>query len=149
MMIRPAMEGDAAELARLTSHLGYPASVGAIRMRLVRQLSRADDRVLVADAGGGALAGWIHGFRCQLLEADFRVEIGGLIVDEAHRRRGVGARLVQALEAWAREGGAVEMSVRCRVERKESHQFYEMLAYRPTKTQKVFRKRLDRTAEAG
>ena len=141
-IIRQAVESDAAELARLTSQLGYPVAEAAIRVRTARIFGTADHRLLVAEAPGGELAGWIHGFLCQLLESDFRVEIGGLIVDERWRRSGVGRRLVQAIEDWAVESRASELSVRCREERTESHRFYECLSFRHTKTQRVFRKHI-------
>ena len=141
--IRTARETDAAELARLTSQLGYPVSETTMQTRLVRVLGSVDDRLLVAENTSGGLAGWIHGFLGQLLEADYRVEIGGLIVDERHRRSGLGRRLVQAIEDWAVERGASELSVRCREARIESHQFYERLSFRHIKTQRVFRKRLN------
>jgi GNAT superfamily N-acetyltransferase len=145
-IIRQAVESDAAELARLTSQLGYPVSEAAIRVRMSRMLGTADACVLVAEGQGGELAGWIHGFLCQLLESGYRVEIGGLIVDERRRRSGIGRRLVQTVEAWAVERGAVELSVRCREERAESHKFYESLSFGHTKTQRVFRKRLSNAA---
>ena len=111
-----------------------------MRTRLARILGSADDHLLVAEGSGGELAGWIHGFVCQLLEADYRVEIGGLIVDERWRRSGLGRSLVQAIEAWALERGVTELSVRCREERAEAHKFYESLSFRHIKTQRVFRK---------
>jgi len=141
-LIRRAVISDAPELARLTSALGYPAAAEAISHRLRRLLASAGDCVFVVEAGDGRLAGWIHGFLCQLLESDHRVEIGGLLVDEPFRRLGVGRRLVGAIADWAQSQGAVELSVRCRVEREEAHRFYETLGFRTTKTQKVFRKRL-------
>jgi GNAT superfamily N-acetyltransferase len=137
---------DAAELARLTSQLGYRASKAAIRARLKRMIDSPDDCLLVAEDSSGELAGWIHGFLSQLLESDYRVEIGGLIVGERWRRSGIGRRLVQAVEDWAVERGALELSVRCREERAESHKFYESLLFRYTKTQRVFRKRLSNAA---
>jgi len=146
LAIREAVEEDAKELARLTSQLGYPVSEESIRMRTAWMLGRADDRLLVAEVSGGELGGWIHGFLCQLLESNFRVEIGGLIVDERRRRSGLGRRLVQAIEDWVLESGASELSVRCREERAESHKFYETLSFRHTKTQRVLRKRLSSTA---
>lgn len=145
-IIRRAVESDAAELARLTSQLGYPASEASMRTRLTRMLESSDDCLLVAEGPGGELAGWIHGFLCQLLESDYRVEIGGLLVDARFRRTGVGRRLVRAIENWAAERGAAELSVRCREERAEAHQFYESLSFQHTKTQRVFRKR---TANGG
>lgn len=145
-VIRQAVESDAAELARLTSQLGYPVSTASLLGRVSRISASADDRLLVAEVPGGELAGWVHGFLCQLLESDYRVEIGGLVVDERWRRSGIGRQLVQAIEDWAMESGARELSVRCREERTESHQFYESLSFRHTKTQRVFRKRLSDTA---
>jgi GNAT superfamily N-acetyltransferase len=144
--IRRATTSDAAELARLTTQLGYPASESAIRARLMRMINSPDDCLLVAADSTGKLAGWIHGFLSQLLESDYRVEIGGLLVDEAHRRNGIGRRLVKAIEDWAVERGAAEVSVRCREERSESHKFYESLLFKHTKTQRVFRKQTGNAA---
>jgi len=140
-VIRRAAASDAAELTRLTTQLGYPASEATIRARLMRLIDSPDDCLLVAEDSSGQLAGWIHGFLSQLLESDYRVEIGGLLVHEACRRNGIGRRLVRAVDDWAVERGAVELSVRCREERAESHKFYESLLFRHTKTQRVFRKR--------
>jgi GNAT superfamily N-acetyltransferase len=140
-IIRRAVEPDAAELARLTSQLGYPVSEASLRTRMARIFDSTDDSLLVAERPNGELAGWIHGFLCQLLESDYRVEIGGLIVDERCRRSGIGRGLVQAIEKWAAEHGATELSVHCREERAESHEFYESLSFRHIKTQRVFRKR--------
>lgn len=137
------MSSDAAALARLTAQLGYPVSEPAIAARLARMTARSDDCVLVAEDASGQLLGWIHGFVIQLLESEYRVEIGGLVVDAQCRRRGVGRELVSAVEDWARERGASEISVRCREERAESHLFYESLSFHHVKTQRVFRKQMD------
>jgi GNAT superfamily N-acetyltransferase len=136
------MESDANELARLTSQLGYSVSEASIRTRMGRMFDSNYNSLWVAERPDGKLAGWIHGFLCQLLESDYRVEIGGLIVDERCRRSGIGRRLVQVIEDWAAEQGATELSVRCREERAESHEFYESLSFRHIKSQRVFRKRL-------
>jgi GNAT superfamily N-acetyltransferase len=140
--IRLAAQSDAAELARLTSQLGYSVSEASLRTRMERIVDSNNDCLLVAERPDGKLVGWIHGFLCQLLESDYRVEIGGLIVDERCRRIGVGRQLVQAIENWAAEDGATELSVRCRDDRVESHKFYENLSFRHIKTQRVFRKPL-------
>ena len=145
-VIRCARESDAEELARLTAQLGYPVSEAAMRTRMTRVLGCAGNLLLVAECPKPHLVGWIHGYLCQLLESDYRVEIGGLIVDERHRRGGIGRVLVQAVENWALEEGATEVSLRCREERAEAHKFYECLSFQHIKTQRVFRKRLARGA---
>jgi GNAT superfamily N-acetyltransferase len=139
--IRPAVPADAAAIAGLSGQLGYPVSPVAVARRLERLLPRADQVVLVADAGG-LLAGWIHGAEQELVEADRRCEILGLVIDQRRRREGTGRRLVAAVEEWAVSRGLGEMSVRSNVTRAESHPFYEAIGYRRVKTQQVYRKRL-------
>jgi GNAT superfamily N-acetyltransferase len=140
--IRNAREQDCAELARLASQLGYPTSSDTMKLRLHRLLSGSNDVVFVAESAEGGLIGWIHGVLSQLLESDYRVEIGGLIVDEQFHRQGVGRDLVGKVESWAIERGAVQASVRCNTTRTGAHSFYESLGFDRAKTQSVFRKSL-------
>jgi len=142
LIIRRAVEADATKLVRLTAQSGYPASAAALRARLLRMMGSSKDCFLVVEDSGGGFAGWIHGFLSQLLESEYRVEIGGLLVDELRRRSGIGRRWVRAVEDWAVERSAIELSVRCRVERVEFHKFYEGLSFRQTKHQRVFRRRV-------
>jgi GNAT superfamily N-acetyltransferase len=140
--IRQAREQDCAELTRLASQLGYPASSDTTKLRLQRLLSSPNDVVLVAESAEGGLVGWIHGVLSQLLESDYRVEIGGLVVDERFHRKGVGRDLVGKVESWAIERGVVQASVRCNTTRAGAHSFYESLGFDRAKTQIVFRKPL-------
>jgi GNAT superfamily N-acetyltransferase len=141
-LIRKAEKQDCDEIARLASQLGYPVLGDVMRLRLQRLLASSTDVVFVADSPQGGLVGWIHGVRSQFLESDYRVEIGGLVVDERFHRQGVGRDLVHRIENWAVEHGVMYASVRCRTTRPEAHLFYEALKYKQTKTQIVFRKSL-------
>jgi len=78
--IRPARPTDAQALAALSSQLGYPVAVGSLTDRLDRLLGRADQVVMVACAGSDGVVGWIHGADEELLEAERRCEILGLVV---------------------------------------------------------------------
>jgi GNAT superfamily N-acetyltransferase len=142
--IRLARDEDSAEVARLAGQLGYPASGDAMRPRLERLLASSNDVVFVAALAEGGLVGWIHGVLSQFLESDYRVEIGGLVVDEWFYRKGVGRDLVERVESWALDRGAMQASVRCRTTRAEAHVFYERLGYGRAKTQIVFRKTLSK-----
>jgi GNAT superfamily N-acetyltransferase len=141
--IRHAQEQDCLGIARLTTQLGYPASEDEVRLRLQRLLASPNDMVFVAESPEGLLVGWVHGFLSQLLESDYRVEIGGLVVDENFQRQGIGRALISRIEQWAMERGVNQASVRCKTTRLEAHQFYENLGYSSTKTQITFRKRLN------
>jgi GNAT superfamily N-acetyltransferase len=133
---------DAPEVAKLSAQLGYPVTAETLAARLRRLLGRDDQVVLAAVDGDARVAGWIHGSEQDLLEAERRCEILGLVVDQRRRRGGLGRRLVAEVESWAASRGLREMSVRSNVARLESHPFYETLGYRRVKTQQVYRKRI-------
>ena len=117
-----------------------------IHARLLALLDAPDQVVLVATEAE-TVVGWIHGADQLLLEVGSRCEILGLVVSSGHRRAGIGQRLLTAVEAWTRERGLLEVSVRSNVLRESSHPFYEKHGYRRVKTQHAYRKTL-RTAEA-
>jgi GNAT superfamily N-acetyltransferase len=144
--IRPATVEDASAVAELSGQLGYPVPAEAVAARLARLIGRDDQVVLAAVDGAGQVAGWIHGAEEDLVEAERRCEILGLVVDQRRRRSGIGQRLVAEVEAWAVQRGLREMSVRTNLARLESHPFYQSQGYRRVKTQAVYRKRIGGTA---
>jgi len=141
--VRAARLGDAPAVARLSKTLGYPAEVRVVRERLRAVLGRDDQRVAVAVARRGRICGWLQAHASVAVESGPRVEIVGLVVSRAMRRRGVGRRLVAVAETWGREISAETVVVRSNSKRMESHAFYPALGYLPFKTQVVYRKRMD------
>ena len=141
-VIRPATVADAGRLASLGSELGYPVTADEMAGRLGDLLAREGDIVLVAEREPAEVVGWVHGFEQRLLESGRRCELLGLVVDARERGRGLGRRLVTAVEEWARARGLEQMAVRSNVTRAESHPFYERLGYARVKTQHAYRKRL-------
>ena len=141
--IRRAVEADAPAIAQLSATLGYGADSRVVARRLRAILRSNADLLLVAVVSPGAVAGWLQAHAAHIVESGFRVEITGLIVSPAQRRRGVGRALVNEAERWARSLAAESVVVRSNVRRVESHAFYPALGYTPTKTQNVYRKTLD------
>jgi len=105
--------------------------------------------VFVAELGGHDIVGWIHMMPRQLLYSPRLAEIGGLVVDAEHRRKGVGRALIDAAEEWAEEQGYSRIVVRSNAVRKEAHDFYPSLGYNSVKTQKVYRKELKANQPCG
>jgi len=140
--IRRMTPADAAVVAALTTQLGYPTGSAETAERISMLLERPDDHAaLVAEEDGRAI-GWVHVAIYTSLESGRVATIGGLIVGEGHRSTGIGAELLTAAEAWARDNGASRMVVRSRVTRERAHRFYEREGYRLLKTSHVFEKRL-------
>lgn len=139
--IRPALLPDAPEIARLSGELGYPSTPAAITGRLARMVEDPRYVVLVAvEPGAAGLLGWITAEERLSLETGALFEVTGLVVGMTARRRGVGARLVGACEAWAWQRGARRLRVRSNAAREESHAFYEALGFVRRKTQHAYEK---------
>jgi GNAT superfamily N-acetyltransferase len=138
--IRAASPEDAGRLAVLCGQLGYPASADEMQRRL--DPIRRDERhvVYVAQSPDGQVIGWIHAYVRPLLEEDVQAEVGGLVIDEAWRNRGIGQCLLHEAEQWARERGCWAVNVRSNVIRERAHRFYQRLGYSNVKTQLSFRK---------
>ena len=141
MVIRKAELDDVREITELTCQLGYPADVHVMHDRLERLLAREDQLVVVAFLEN-QVCGWLQAHACEALESGFRVEIAGLVVAEASRRRGIGRMLVDSAETWALEKGAKQLVVRSNTKRVESHAFYPALGFSASKTQAVYRKKI-------
>ena len=137
--VRPMRPEDAASVAVLTTQLGYASTEAEIGRRFDLLRDRLDTRLLVAEQDG-SVVGWIHVQAASLLECDARAEIWGLVVDESARGVGVGRRLVEAAEEWARERGLKSMALRSNQRRTAAQGFYQHLGYTITKTQNAFRK---------
>ncbi len=139
MIVRPACADDAEAIARLSAELGYAAAPEDTVSRLTALL--ADERQLVVVAeDDGNVVGWLQATAGLVLESGFRVEIVGLVVAAAARRRGVGRELVQRAETWAVGVGARVLVVRSNIARTESHRFYPALGFTAAKTQHVYRR---------
>jgi GNAT superfamily N-acetyltransferase len=140
--IRTPRTGDRSRMAELAGQLGYKATGADIEKRLAEMESSPDYAVFVAALPSGEIAGWVGVFVYRCVEADTRAEINGLVVDERMRSLGIGRRLVERAEEWARQKGCEMVGVRSNVIRERAHGFYERLGYEHFKTQKSFRKDL-------
>jgi GNAT superfamily N-acetyltransferase len=139
--VRRARAADRAELARLSTELGYPMSPAEAEGRLEEIANHPDHVLLVAESEGRA-AGWIQVSRSRVFESARQAEIAGLVVGEELRGRGIGRVLVEEAARWALENGCDALRVRTNVVRERARRFYEREGFAPVKTQSVLEKRL-------
>lgn len=140
--IREARAQDHARIAELAGQLMYASSANDITKRLEGMGESKEHAVFVARLAEEEIAGWIAVFVYRTVEADARAEVSGLIVDERYRSQGIGLRLLERAERWAREQGCRAIGLRSNVIRERAHAFYERQGYQHLKTQKSFRKDL-------
>src|SRR5882672_1560877 len=100
--VRPAEAADVDAIAFLCGQLGYPSTAEDIERRLAEAVDGPGAAVLVAASRQDVVIGWVHVRALHLLTRDACAEIGGLVVDEGRRGRGIGGRLMAAAEDWTR-----------------------------------------------
>lgn len=135
--MRRARPDDAEPIAVLMAQLGYNVPAPAITARLQRLGERRD--VFVA-TDGGRVVGWAALLIDEAFVEGFGAFLEGFVVDEAARSHGIGATLLEAVEARARERGCGEIRVQSNVLRERAHSFYERNGYTKVKAQYQLRK---------
>ena len=121
--IRPATVDDAGAIARLLDQLGYPAESDAIPARLGR-LTNERAAVFVA-LRNGTIVGLATVHILTLVNHVRDVAwLTALVVDESARGIGVGRRLVERVETFAREHDCEQLSVTTHERRPGAHAFY-------------------------
>ena len=130
--IRDAVMGDAQQMARLITELGYPTSVEAMSDRLSGILADRNYATLVAETNGGVI-GVAGASLDRYYEKDgIYSRLLVLAVAAPAQGRGTGRQLVEAIERWAAGNGAREMFVNSGLHRAEAHRFYERCGYART-----------------
>lgn len=142
--IRAMEESDSAVVNALSAQLGYPADAAATLARVRAVIASSSADAFVAEDADGRVIGWVHVFRvAPFVESGPAAELGGLVVDESARGRGVGRALVARAEAWVKERGLRELWVRSNVIRAEAHAFYRNLGFAVLKSQFKFQKEVE------
>ncbi|HEY4955661.1 MAG TPA: GNAT family N-acetyltransferase [Gemmatimonadaceae bacterium] len=121
--VRPAGEADMPAIAVLLTELGYPTEVDDVPARLAAYDS-PDYAVLLAESDGEAVALVGLHVLSSLHVARPACYITGLIVSGRARRQGVGRRLLDEAEAWARVHGCNRITVTSASHREGAHAFY-------------------------
>ncbi len=129
-------QADAEAVAALSAQLGYGATSTEVEKRFLA-LQNPEHGLFVAERETGVV-GWLHVYGVRLLETDGYAEIGGVVVDAAVQRQGVGRLLVQQAEVWTSARGFGELRLRSGLHRGEAHAFYERLGYELAKTSYMF-----------
>jgi GNAT superfamily N-acetyltransferase len=169
IQVRPARTEDASDLARGridvarhdleldsdASRLPHTDGLVAWFQRLLARPRPADRLWLVAEVGGQVVGDVLSYLEPPASDADrqlrsdlarTRLWVDALGVQAAHRRRGVGRRLLQEVERWARDRGAQRAVLTSRARGPRSVPFYQPgMGYRRRSV--VFVKRLDRACD--
>jgi aminoglycoside 6'-N-acetyltransferase I len=140
-MIRPYTSDDYIEWRRMRTTL-WPEQTEA---DMVAWLLRHDAAVFVAEGTPGHLCGFIEvGERscadgCETSPVAY---VEGWYVDDGARRQRVGARLIEAAEAWARDQGYRELASDTQLDNTISQTAHQRLGFEETERLVTYRKKL-------
>lgn len=139
--IREMELGDAAAVAELSRQLGYERSAEQIRAWIADAATRKGEQAAFVACVQGQVAGWIEVSIERRLQSEPFAMIGGLVVRDGERGRGIGRCLCRRAEEWAWERGIATVRVTSRSTREAAHRFYLRDGYEQVKTSLVFEKK--------
>jgi N-acetylglutamate synthase-like GNAT family acetyltransferase len=124
LQIRRATAADADAIAHLLGQLGYPTHNTEVPARLARLTANDRAAVLLADRDGKVVGlATVHILSVLNRRQDV-AQLTALVVDESVRGSGVGRRLVESVETFARQSGCERISVTTQEQRTDARTFY-------------------------
>lgn len=144
--VRPLRESDIGEWLRLRKLLWDGSSDEEHKAEMMDIYEHTETQaVLVADVGGGKLAGFLEASIRPFVEDCHSEQVGyleGWFVEPEFRRSGIGRALVQEAENWARRRGATEMASDAEIGNEMSLKAHLNLGYKETSRLVHLRKEL-------
>jgi GNAT superfamily N-acetyltransferase len=138
--VRLISSEDAEAAAELSGQLGYRASTETMRDRIEKLLCNHKSQAAFVACVGAEVVAWIEIAIVQHLQSEPHTVVGGLVVREDMRSRGIGSTLLSEAEEWSRKQGIPVVRVRSQAARQDAHRFYLREGYRQVKTSAVFEK---------
>lgn len=127
--IRPAEPGDASDVARLLSLLGYPCDRDEAAERIAAIAHDRRQHLLLADVDGEA-CGLISLYTLYSLAHGAELaRITALVVAPEHCRNGIGRLLLREVELLSRRHRVHRVEVTSNAQREGAHAFYRGCGY--------------------
>ncbi len=140
VLIREAKIGDCLKISCIIKDsMGYDNPPRLIRQNLERLLSDKKDKILVAVADD-ELVGVIHREDYNCLYFPPLKDLMTFAVKNEYQHKYIGTRLLEEIEAWAKDTGRAGVRVLSSSTRTFAHSFYKAKGYATNKTQFNFLK---------
>lgn len=138
IVIRPAGADDIPAMVRLLAQLfaieaDFIIAPEVQARGLAMLLERADVAALVATEGGAVVGMTTVQLTISTARGGYSAGVEDVVVDEAHRGRGVGRLLLDAAEGWARARGALRLALLADETNAPALDFYDRLGFTRTR----------------
>ncbi|MNH90886.1 Aminoglycoside N(6')-acetyltransferase type 1 [compost metagenome] len=130
LLIRKCSREDAKDITALMRQLRYPTTVSVMEERLATCENHPHFRNFVAELDG-EVVGTVSLRQLQTHDMEQPVtRITALVVDENHRGKGIGKRLIHEVESWGKRKGSQELFLSTGdEERTDAKPFYERMGF--------------------
>lgn len=132
IVLEDAKISDAPELLPLMVQLGYPCSLDELEARYKKFTSNPGYGVVIVRENTEALGFLAYSRSDLLVLGKVRFHIEAIVVDNVHRGKGIGKKLMLYLEEVAKKTGpsVIDLTSGLRREKDGSHEFYKSLGYK-------------------
>ena len=131
IIIREAGTDDIPALAEFMNELGYNTTMDEMRTRFENIQNHIDHKTFLAitDTEISGMVGVSKNYSYE--QNGIYVRVLALVTQSRFRHKGIGKKLLEAAENWAREIGAEKVLLNCgnREERTIAHLFYKKMGY--------------------
>jgi GNAT superfamily N-acetyltransferase len=142
LTVRRMRADDLTDASQLMRELGYTIDADELRARTAQILRRDEHALMVAETANGRVAGLVHIFVRAALEKPVEAIVQSLVVDENLRGLGIGARLMDEAEAWAKTRGIASVALYTQLHREDAEAFYLKRGYLEANRSRLMRKKL-------
>jgi N-acetylglutamate synthase-like GNAT family acetyltransferase len=128
--IRDAHKGDKEVIAGLLRELGYPNTPLFVMRKLDELNHDAKTKVIVAVAGSEVVGvASVHIVPLFHQEGNL-CRITAIVVSQKQRKKGIGTRLIEYVEDYARSHRCIKVEITSGDQRTSAHQFYHQVGYK-------------------
>ncbi len=128
--IRDARKSDKAVIADLLGELGYPNTPLFVVRKLDRLKDEAKTKVVVA-VRGSQIVGVASIHIVPLFHQEGNLcRITAIVVSEKQRKKGIGTRLIEYAEDYARLHQCIKVEITSGDQRTSAHRFYHRVGYK-------------------
>lgn len=140
IVIRRAKADDFVAIAAISRNdLGYDCTDILVKSKLTA-LDDAREAVFVAEYNNKNVCGYVHIEKYDVLYCETFANVLGLAVSGNTRHLGIGKKLMETAEEWAKSIGAKAVRLNSGFSRTGAHEFYRSIGYNNEKNQIRFLK---------
>lgn len=135
ILIREVQLEDYISIYRLNcDEMGYDYPVEKTKEKLAGFILSNQDKIYVA-VWDDEIVGYVHANDYDTTYMSHMKNIMGIAVDASHKRQGIGRKLLEKVEEWAKETGAEGVRLVSGSTRVDAHTFYRSCGYSGDKMQ--------------